>query len=583
MPISQCCQGSCQDDDTVVNIASTPSDSKALLFDPIGSMEKSHEGDIPRELSGGTNNSGSTTIGKDAPLSIVDMSASELTSPHSESGRCSEPKSTTQAPASEVVVGEGVSQLSSENNAPNCDKVLQVSVSVTKDVHFSIPDHLAFEKKLGSGATATVAAFLDKRTGENVAVKKVQNAFRDLTDAKRLLREIKILRHCKHRNIIQILELHAPPSIDFEDMYIQTELMDTDLAFIMFKSQQKLTEQHIKHFVFQILRGIQYLHNAGIIHRDLKPQNVLVDKDGEAKVCDLGLARGFNSVRNSLQERKKGNDDGDEESRQDLERVTTPQDDGKSLQVKKKMTAVVVTRWYRAPEVLFSTGEYSAQIDAWSVGCILAELHGRKILFKGMDEHFDQIQKIIKVLGTPAKTDIEYLSKDDRKNLQKLLQKSFEPCKKKSWKELYPNATPLALELIEGLLTYNPNKRLTVDDALKSEFFAELEYEEDSFAGGKIDWDFDSFEPDNKRQLQNFLYLECAYFHPSILERDQAQLKDRGITDAMLQAHLQTGRNKSEILHVIHKGQTPTGRMSVQVSPVDTKKEQGSASCCNVM
>jgi mitogen-activated protein kinase 1/3 len=383
-----------------------------------------------------------------------------------------------------------------------------------------------------------------------------------LEDAKRVLREIKILCHCQHPNIIQILELHAPASIDFEDIYIQTELLDTDLGFVMFKSKQKVEEQHIKHFAFQMLRGIRYLHRAGVIHRDLKPQNILVNKDGEAKICDLGLARGLDST----------NEDDDDKPKTPNSNVN-----------KKRMTIVVATRWYRAPEVLFSSGEYSMQIDAWSIGVILGELHGRKILFKGRDEYKDQIQKIIDVMGTPTDPDLEYL--DEKAEIRGVLKSSFEPAKKKVWKEVYPSATPAALSLIEGLITYNPNKRLTVDDALKSTWFADLQYEEDPVPKDKIDWTFDDFQPNDKRQLQNFLYLECAAFHPSILQRDETELESRGITREMREniEPGQKGSHSSIKNRPLKQSEVrPDGRLSVVVRP-EAKKEEGQGGCCVVM
>jgi mitogen-activated protein kinase 1/3 len=371
--------------------------------------------------------------------------------------------------------------------------------------------------------------------------------------------------------------LHAPSSIDFEDIYIVTELMDTDLGSVMFKSQQKITEQHIKHFVFQIFRGIQYLHAAGIIHRDLKPQNILVNVDGETKICDFGLARGFDQGlkferRMSIIDKANGSCDDEADTKaQPLAR--------------RSFSKTVVTRWYRAPEILFSDGNYSTPIDIWSAGCILGELHGRRILFRGSDEHTDQIQKIINVLGTPTESDIYYLP--EQHPTRKFLKTAFQPMKQKCWKNLYPDATPLALELIQELLVYNPRQRLTADNALKSMFFAELEnvYEEDSVVKHKIDWGFDCFQSTDKRQLQNLLYLECAAFHPDILKRDQEKLESRGITAETLGTR-ERKDVKCSISQRTSKAKRAVGCLVVDVSHYESsesgskKEKQG---CCNVM
>ena len=107
-----------------------------------------------------------------------------------------------------------------------------------------------------------------------MAVKKIQNAFDDLIDAKRILREIRLLRHFNHENIIRILDMYPPSGVEFEDIYIVTDLMETDLHRVIY-SKQQLTDEHAQYFVYQILRGLKYLHSANVINRDLKPSNIL--------------------------------------------------------------------------------------------------------------------------------------------------------------------------------------------------------------------------------------------------------------------------------------------------------------------
>ncbi len=165
-----------------------------------------------------------------------------------------------------------------------------------------------------------------------VAIKKVVNAFDDLIDAKRILREVKMLRHFKHENVIGLRDLVPPPEDEsFNDIYIVLDFMETDLHKIIY-SKNELTDEHIQYFLYQILKGMKYIHSANVIHRDLKPSNLLLNSNCDLKICDFGLARGVKE------------------------------------DVDYELTEYVVTRWYRAPEVMCSCQEYDSKIDVWSIG-----------------------------------------------------------------------------------------------------------------------------------------------------------------------------------------------------------------------
>ena len=146
---------------------------------------------------------------------------------------------------------------------------------------------------MGGGAYGVVAACLDTKLNRKVAIKKVPNAFEDLIDAKRIFREIKLLKFLDHDNIIRLYEVLKPGNPKtFSDIYIVTDLMETDLHRVIY-SKQKLTDEHIQYFVYQILRATMYMHSANVIHRDLKPSNILLNKKCDVKLCDFGLGRGF--------------------------------------------------------------------------------------------------------------------------------------------------------------------------------------------------------------------------------------------------------------------------------------------------
>ena len=156
----------------------------------------------------------------------------------------------------------------------------------------------------------------------------------------RTLREIRLLRHFHHENIISILDILPPASFEqFTDVYLVQELMETDLHRII--RTQDLSNDHFQYFVYQILRGLKALHSAGVLHRDLKPSNLLLNANCDMKICDFGLARGFDPDQNTVMSGQQ-----------------------------EFMTEYVATRWYRAPEIMLSHQNYNTAIDLWSVGCI---------------------------------------------------------------------------------------------------------------------------------------------------------------------------------------------------------------------
>ena len=230
---------------------------------------------------------------------------------------------------------------------------------------FTVDTRYSMIRTIGSGAYGTVVSASDSKKDRKVAIKMIPRAFNDEIDAKRILREIKLMKHFQHENIVGILDM-MPPQVnfveDFNDVYIVGELMETDLHRIIY-SKQPLSIDHVQYFVYQILRGMKYVHSANVIHRDLKPSNLLVNANCDLKICDFGLARGI------YDEHDQGRD----------QSVT--------------LTEYVVTRWYRAPEIMLACHEYSKPVDVWSIGCIFAELILRKPYFPGND-YIDQVRTV---------------------------------------------------------------------------------------------------------------------------------------------------------------------------------------------
>lgn len=227
---------------------------------------------------------------------------------------------------------------------------------------FTVDTKYSFTRVIGSGAYGVVISAHDTHLNTRVAIKMVPKAFQDEIDAKRILREIKLLKHLKHENIVGIVDM-MPPMMryvdDFTDVYIVSELMETDLYRIIY-SKQSLSLDHAQYFIYQVLRALKYIHSANVLHRDLKPSNLLVNSNCDLKVCDFGLARGIY----------------DNEQMRDSNKLL--------------LTEYVVTRWYRAPEIMLACHEYDKPVDVWSTGCVLAELLARKPFFPGED-YIDQV------------------------------------------------------------------------------------------------------------------------------------------------------------------------------------------------
>ena len=265
----------------------------------------------------------------------------------------------------------------------------------------------------------------DTRYDRKVAIKKCNNAFDDVIDGKRILREIKLLQHFRHENVISILDMIPPSNVSkYKDVYMVLSYMESDLHKIIY-SRNKLTDQHFQYFTYQILRGLKYIHACGVIHRDLKPSNLLVNSNCDLKICDFGLAR--------------------------------------SLSWDFELTEYVVTRWYRAPEIMCSCQDYDEKIDVWSVGCILAEMVRRKPLFPG-DHYISQLNLIFALIGVPKDdTDLECVG--NVKALQYI--KKLKPQQPKNFKEYFNGASDLCIDFIKGCLQFNPKKRLSVQQALE--------------------------------------------------------------------------------------------------------------------
>ncbi|WRX17549.1 Protein kinase domain - like 10 [Theobroma cacao] len=315
-------------------------------------------------------------------------------------------------------------------------------------------------RPIGRGAYGIVCAAVNSETREEVAIKKIGNAFDNRIDAKRTLREIKLLRHMDHEN----------------------------------------------YFLYQLLRGLKYVHSANVLHRDLKPSNLLLNANCDLKIGDFGLAR------------------------------TTSETDF--------MTEYVVTRWYRAPELLLNCSEYTAAIDIWSVGCILGEIMTREPLFPGKD-YVHQLRLITEVvnfwydipgdgdegitvevrykqlgrdlidtfamlIGSPDDASLGFLRSDNARRYVRQLPQ----CRKQQFSARFPNMSAVAVDLLEKMLVFDPNKRITVDEALCHPYLVSLhDTNDEPVCPRPFSFDFEqsSCTEDHSKEL---IWRETVKFNP---------------------------------------------------------------------
>ncbi|XP_077613960.1 mitogen-activated protein kinase 11 [Crocuta crocuta] len=308
----------------------------------------------------------------------------------------------------------------------------------------------------------------DTRLRQKVAVKKLSRPFQSLIHARRTYRELRLLKHLKHENVIGLLDVFTPATSieDFSEVYLVTTLMGADLNNIV--KCQALSDEHVQFLVYQLLRGLKYIHSAGIIHRDLKPSNVAVNEDCELRILDFGLAR----------------------------------------QADEEMTGYVATRWYRAPEIMLNWMHYNQTVDIWSVGCIMAELLQGKALFPGND-YIDQLKRIMEVVGTPSP---EVLAKISSEHARTYIQ-SLPPMPQKDLRSIFHGANPLAVDLLGRMLVLDSDQRVSAAEALAHAYFSQYHDPDDEPEAEPYDESVEAKER-TVEEWKELTYQEVLSFKP---------------------------------------------------------------------
>lgn len=284
-------------------------------------------------------------------------------------------------------------------------------------------------EKIGEGTYGVVYKAKDRVTGEIIALKKIRLEAEDEGIPSTAIREISLLKELQHPNIVRLYDVvHTERKLT-----LVFEFLDQDLKKYLDICDSGLDVPILKSFLYQLLTGVAYCHHHRVLHRDLKPPNLLINREGQLKLADFGLARAFGIPVRSY-------------------------------------THEVVTLWYRAPDVLLGSRKYSTPVDIWSVGCIFAEMANGRPLVAGTSES-DQLDRIFRLLGTPTVADYPAILQ-----LPEYAPDSIPPYPKPQGGlgSLVPSLNADGVDLLSQMLQYDPARRITAQAALEHPFFYDM-------------------------------------------------------------------------------------------------------------
>jgi mitogen-activated protein kinase 1/3 len=438
------------------------------------------------------------------------------------------------------------------------------NIHINSKVNFwkIVEDEYFLGDELGNGSYGYVKEAIHKRTKIRVAIKMVPKLFTDTIDTKRILREIDLLSSIRNEFVVELLDIiYDDINPFFDTVFLVFEWAPCDLKKLFF-TQCFIRMEDIEKIVYKILCGLYYIHSCSVMHRDLKPSNILLQDNYSIKICDFGLARSVlseseypeNSINNNnvqmeirddnnitnndpvnkpqskskgvMKFMKKKPTSEEENNNNNNKNLTIPpaDDPKKPTSVRQVLSHHVVTRWYRAPELILIQNNYTSAIDIWSLGCIFAELmvllkdncinpYERKPLFPGKScfplsppkdqsriiksnhgypvDSRDQLNVIFEVIGAPKEEDMEFITDSHAKDYLR----SFQKKKKINLKERFNGSTDESLDLLSRMIEFNPNKRITIKECFEHNFFRNVrDISKEKTSNYILNLDYDNLE-----------------------------------------------------------------------------------------
>jgi len=334
---------------------------------------------------------------------------------------------------------------------------------------------------LGKGAYGIVIKAVDKLHRKDVAIKHISKIAQSAHGTSKIIRELFLLNSLQHSNILSLIDV----SMVEKDLYVVTDFYEFDLHKITYanvkgtKSKASIIRKRSDYLyvLYQILDAVQYIHSIGVLHRDIKPANILVGLNLHIKLCDFGFAR---LVDNS----------------------------GVYLADDEKLTEYVVTRWYRAPEVFLNPGRYGKAQDIWAVACSFCELFRRYPLFPGQNT-VDQVQLVVNMMGTIKEDDFNFEMTPRGRRFLSRLKPSGEGLRATigTAGEIHPKLLLLLLEMLQ----FNPNKRITAENAMKQKIFNRCRKEVVDEEIEEVCWDdYHAYLSSVSPNMSYFQLIQCV-------------------------------------------------------------------------
>lgn len=370
---------------------------------------------------------------------------------------------------------------------------------LTSEIEFIIDVRYHSVKIIGSGSFGVVASAVDSKSGHRIAIKKILNAFSSIRMARYVLREVRLLHHLRHPNIVKLLDIDVPRQYRaWDEVYIVSPLLSTDLRSAM--NDRLLKDSNAKkRIAYHMLRALEHMHSLGLMHRDVKSRNLLLDKEMNTQLCDLGHSRFYSKANRDLD-------------------VELDAEDSKLID-EPELTGAVTTMNQCPPEISLGA-PYDVSVDIWAAGCVIAEIvhptHESLFTSGAHTAKQSHLQQIIQVVGEPTDDDLKGLPEHGAwyAKISRKLGISHPPASTVIAERLGQDPDPQVVDLLGKMLLFAPWKRISAAKALQHPWFDDVR-EDVSF--DREAYDFATSEPTRratKADMKNLVWEEVVAFHP---------------------------------------------------------------------